>query len=414
MTAVSSRSAIRSQIDPEDASFPEPPGDETTGPLVEGPENFPKRPVMNERLMQFRIGMFVIFAGLVLTMLIIWFGEAPSIFRDHAFVKVRYKEAPGVAEGITVRKSGIRIGEVLSIDFDERPDQPDGVVVVLSLERKFKIKKGSVAKIGRSLIGDVAIDMLPGSSTEVLKLGDTVATAPEILGDVTPDPSKALAAATEAFEKVGGTLTAIENAANGFAVVAKKAEKLDDFLATIEDTGKNISKAAKGIDRVIAENESDLKPAIANVRQFSDKLAAAFDPQTVARFKATMDRLSSVSAKLDDGLNEVRPMLADLGAPADKARPTTNIGQSMYWLNRITGNINLLTNGLSDGKGRLNPNGSLQRLVTNPELFDNINKMAASANEIIALIRPAVRSLGVFADKIAKDPAAIGRGVLQR
>ena len=30
---------------------------------------------MNERVMQFRIGMFVIVAGLVLTMLIVWFGE---------------------------------------------------------------------------------------------------------------------------------------------------------------------------------------------------------------------------------------------------------------------------------------------------------------------------------------------------
>lgn len=47
---------------------------------------------MNERVMQFRIGMFVIFAGLVLTMLIVWFGESPSLFREQAFVIVRYDE----------------------------------------------------------------------------------------------------------------------------------------------------------------------------------------------------------------------------------------------------------------------------------------------------------------------------------
>jgi phospholipid/cholesterol/gamma-HCH transport system substrate-binding protein len=370
---------------------------------------------MNERVMQFRIGMFVIVAGLVLTMLIVWFGESPSLFRDHAFVKVRYREAPGVAEGITVRKSGIRIGEVMSINFDDRPDQPDGVVVVLSIDEKYKIREGSVARIGRSLIGDVAIDMMPaGKQTEVLKLGKTPADAPEIKGDVTPDPSEALAAATAAFQKVGNTLNAIETAANGLAAVAKKADKLDEFIATIDDTGKNISKAAKGIDRVIAENENNLQPAITNIRNFSDKMAAAFDPDTVARFKATMDRLSSVSAKLDAGLSELRPVLADLGATAGKTSPTTNIGQSMFWLNRITGNINLLTNGLSDGKGNLNTNGSLQRLVTNPELFDNLNKLSLGANEVVALIRPAIKSLQVFAEKIARDPAAISRGVLQR
>jgi phospholipid/cholesterol/gamma-HCH transport system substrate-binding protein len=369
---------------------------------------------MNERDMQFRIGIFVIVAGLVLTTLIVWFGESPSIFREHAYVKVRYSEAPGVAEGITVRKSGIRIGEVLSIEFDDRPNQPDGVIVVLSLERKFKIKKDTVARISRSLIGDVAIDMLPGTSTEVLKLGDTASNAPEILGDVTPDPSKALAAATVAFEKVGGTLNAIESAANGFAAVAKKAENLDEFLATFDATGKDISKAAKGIDRVIAENAADLKPAITNLRQFSDKLASTFDPETAAKFKATMERLTTITAKLDSGLTDIRPVLADLGAPAGKSVPTTNIGQSMFWLNRITGNVNLLTNGLSDGKGHLNPNGSLQRLVLSAELFDNYNKLATSAIDALNLAKPGIRAFVEFARKVASDPSALTKGALLR
>ncbi len=68
---------------------------------------------MNERLMQFRIGMFVIVAGLVLTMMIIWFGESPSILRDQVYLTVHYSEAPGVLEGVPVRKSGIRIGRSL-------------------------------------------------------------------------------------------------------------------------------------------------------------------------------------------------------------------------------------------------------------------------------------------------------------
>jgi phospholipid/cholesterol/gamma-HCH transport system substrate-binding protein len=369
---------------------------------------------MNERDMQLKIGMFVICAGLVLTMMIVWFGESPSVFRDHAFVKVRYKEAPGVAEGITVRKSGIRIGEVLSIDFDDQPNQPDGVVVVLALDRKIRLRKDSIAKISRSLIGDVAIDMLPGSSLEVLKYGDTAANAPEILGEVTPDPSKALAAATAAFEKVGGTLSAIETAANGLSVIAKKAENIDEFIATIDATGKDISRAAKGIDRVVSDNENNLKPAIANLKTFSEKVAVTFDDETIARFKLTMEKLAKVSTKLDAGLAEIQPVLADLGAPADKSNPTTSLGQAVSRLNRIASNVNLLTNGLNDGKGRLNPNGSLQKLVISGELHDNMNKAVVTANEVIALIRPAVKSIGVFAEKLARDPGIIGRGVLQR
>ena len=368
---------------------------------------------MNERIMQFRIGMFVIVAGLVLAMLIVWFGESPSLFRDHAFVRVRYTEAPGVAEGISVRKSGIRIGEVLSINFDETPNRPEGVIVVLSLERKYKVRKDSVAKITRSLIGDVSIDMLPGTSSEFITYGDTPDKAPEINGDVTPDPSKALAAATAAFERVGGTLTAIEGAANGFAVVAKKAEHLDEFLITLGDTGRNISTAAKGINRVIGENEADLRPAIINLRQVTDRLNAAITPQTAADIKSATEKFNTVAAKLDAGLNDIRPLLEDLGGSAKQSNPATNFGIAVKRISQIARDVTLLTGALSDSKGQLNTNGSLQRLVTNPDLFDNLSRMAFSANAVFDLARPAVRAIGVFADKIARDPALISRGVLQ-
>ena len=118
---------------------------------------------MNERVMQFRIGMFVIVAGLVLTMLIVWFGESPSLLRDQVFLRARYSDAPGVLEGVAVRKSGIRVGEVAAIQFDHRPNQPDGVLVTMAIERKYSIREGSVPRLSRSLIGDVTIDLLPGT-----------------------------------------------------------------------------------------------------------------------------------------------------------------------------------------------------------------------------------------------------------
>ncbi len=126
---------------------------------------------MNERVMQFRIGLFVIVSGLVLTMMVVWFGETPSLLRDQVYLKVRYAEAPGVLEGVPVRKSGIRIGEVMAIAFDERPNQPDGVIVTLALERRYHVREGAVPRLTRSLIGDVAIDMEPGTGTEFIPTG---------------------------------------------------------------------------------------------------------------------------------------------------------------------------------------------------------------------------------------------------
>src|SRR5262245_24882658 len=161
---------------------------------------------MNERVMQFRIGMFVIVAGLVLTMLIVWFGESPSMLRDQGYVKARYAEAPGVLEGVAVRKSGIRVGEGAAIEFDHRPNQPDGVLVTLAIQNRYKIRTGSSPRLSRSLIGDVTIDLLPGTGEGDIRLARTPAVADVIDGETAVDPSKALAAATVAFEKAGDTL----------------------------------------------------------------------------------------------------------------------------------------------------------------------------------------------------------------
>lgn len=118
--------------------------------------------------------MFVIVAGLVLTMMIVWFGESPAVFRDQVYLKVHYSEAPGVVEGVPVRKSGIRIGEVFSTEFDERPNEPDGVIVTLALERRYPLRTGSVPRLNRSLIGDVTVDMMPGSGPSTLPTSRTV------------------------------------------------------------------------------------------------------------------------------------------------------------------------------------------------------------------------------------------------
>jgi phospholipid/cholesterol/gamma-HCH transport system substrate-binding protein len=367
---------------------------------------------MNERLMQFRIGMFVIVAGLVLTMMIIWFGESPSILRDQGYLTVRFAEAPGVIEGVPVRKSGIRIGEVSAIKFDERPNQPDGVLVTLALERKYKLHEGSRPRLSRSLIGDVTIDMLPGTGPGVLETSRSPLTAPVIDGDVAPDPSKALESATKAFEKAGDTLQAINDAASGLSKISKSAEKLDDFLSSVADAGKNVSKAAQGIDRVIKANEADIQPAVASLRKVADKLDNTLDAKTRDAFKTGVDRFSSAAARLEAGLAQIDPVLKDLGAPVDKM-PVTDLGQAIRRINLISSDLELLTKKLRDGQGGLNTGGSVQKLIISSDLHDNLNTMALSATQAIAQLRTVLNALRVFAEKISNDPSSLARGALR-
>ncbi len=368
---------------------------------------------MNERVMQFRIGMFVIVAGLVLTMLIVWFGESPSLFRDRAYLRVHYDEAPGVAEGIPVRKSGIRVGEVTAIAFDDRPNVPDGVLVTLSLERKYKIKAGTIPRVTRSLMGDASIDLLPGNGQGPLKTGDSPLTAPIIEGEVAPDPSKALAAATQAFEKVGGTLKSIDKAANGIAEVTKSADKLSTFLATWNTAGQRITAAADGINRFIKDNEGDVRPAIANIRDVVAKLNTTLDPQTQDSLKSGVRQFAVASGKLNEGLSDAGPLLKDLGSSVNST-PRTDFGQTVRRLNLISSDLSLLTQSLRDPSGQLNTAGSLQRLLTRPDLYENMNRMAVSGAYAFDGLKPILVAFRTFAEKISRDPSALAKGALSR
>lgn len=368
---------------------------------------------MNERVMQFRIGMFVIVAGLVLTMLIVWFGESPSLLRDQLYLKARYAEAPGVLEGVAVRKSGIRVGEVVGIVFDHRPNQPDGVLVTVAIERKYSVREGSVPRLSRSLIGDVTIDLLPGTGKNDLQLGSSPANAPVVEGDVAVDPGKTLAAATVAFEKAGDTLQSINDAASGLAKLTKNAEQLDGFLKTWTKTGQDVSSASQGIDHFLKTNADEFRTAMTDLQKVGDKLNNALTPEMQDSLKTGIAKFSSASARLDTELADLHPLLKDLGSPVDHS-PTTDFGQSVRRINRVAADLELLTAALRNRKGTLNTDGTLQKFLIQSDFYDNFNAAALSANQALNQLKIVLGSFRSFAERISRDPSAISRGALQR
>jgi len=305
------------------------------------------------------------------------------------------------------------VGEVVAIEFDHRPKQPDGVLVTMALERKYPIREGSVPRLSRSLIGDVTIDLLPGTGEGNIPAGRTPADAPVIEGDTAADPSKALAAATIAFEKAGETLKSINDAAAGLTKISRNAENLGDFLNTWTKTGKDLSAASEGIDRFIKANEKDFRTTLANLQETSGKLNNTLTPETQDSFKTGIARLSSASARLDADLADIAPLMKDLGSSV-RHTPTTDFGQTIRRLNRIASDFELLSAALRTRNGTLNTEGSLQKLLIQGDLYDNFNNLAVSASQALGQIKVVLASIREFAERVSRDPAAISRGVLQR
>ncbi len=371
---------------------------------------------MNERTMQFRIGLFVITAGIILVMMIVWF-ESPDVFRTKRYLTLYFKEATGVADGVPVRKSGVRIGEVTGYDFTRGgAGEPDGVVVTIALDPEHPLREGSTPRISRALIGDVAIDMIAGDGVKPMITYNSAADSRKrehwLIGEAAADPAAALSAATQIFDKVGGTLAAIEEASRGLSAVAARAPELEAFLKTWDATGQSVNKLSEDVDRVVLQNEQDIKPAIASIRRVADKIDATLDDKARDDVKTALDRLASASGRLDRVLADLEPVAQDLRVGPD-AKAATNLGQALLRVNRITYDVSLLTSRLVDKNGRLNENSTLAKLVSDTTLYDNFNQLALAGRATIDSAKPVVRSFAVFADKVARDPSAISRGALQ-
>src|SRR5437899_10173384 len=123
---------------------------------------------MTDREMRFRIGILVLAALILLAVLATLFGSFPGLFKRHTEYVVVFQDAPGLAPGTPVRRSGVRIGEVSRIELD---DETGEVRVTISIERRFRLRRADVPTLVTGLLGgDTSIDFVPRQRGEAGEL----------------------------------------------------------------------------------------------------------------------------------------------------------------------------------------------------------------------------------------------------
>jgi phospholipid/cholesterol/gamma-HCH transport system substrate-binding protein len=152
---------------------------------------------------------------------------------------------------------------------------------------------------------------------------------------------------------------------------------------------------------------------VANLRDVSKKLNETLDPSTQDALRSGIRQFAKASAQLNTGLSQAAPLFRDLGATVE-AQPATDFGQTVRRLNLITNDVNLLTQTLRDRNGKLNQDGSLQKLITRSDLYENMNRFAVAGTHAFDGIRPILAAFRIFAEKISRDPSSISKGALSR
>jgi phospholipid/cholesterol/gamma-HCH transport system substrate-binding protein len=117
---------------------------------------------MNERVMQFRVGVMVIAAAVFAAVLALTFEGLPSFFHKTYSIRVEFPATPGLTVGAPVRKRGVRIGEVSHIELTA----DDRVLVTLRIGADYQIHHDETCRVKNSLLGDGWLEFEPTQATD--------------------------------------------------------------------------------------------------------------------------------------------------------------------------------------------------------------------------------------------------------
>ena len=350
---------------------------------------------MNDRVMQFRVGVVVLATAIIAGILIVLFGDLPSLVQSTYPVKMSFTDARGIADGTPVRKNGILVGRVASVMLDER----GGVSVVADIDSYVPVYRDEQPRIAATLLGDAEIQLVP----VVIRLPRQKVTEDELLvGAVSRDPFEVFATLEP---KLGSALESITEASTA---VTKISGNLDRLLLSDDDTfGVLVRKTEKALD--------DFSMAMANINDVMG------DPQARANLKQTLNDMPQVLADL-------RGTVQGMGTTLDTAdrnlrnlegltRPLGERGAGMVAQIDVTiGRLDeVLQQAVFFTKALNESDGTLGRLVRDPRVYEDLAAAAANVKNLSRELRPILDDVRVFSDKIARHPEQLGvRGALDR
>lgn len=358
---------------------------------------------MEERIIQFRVGVVVIAAALITGILIFLFGEG---IHGQYTLYTKYKSAPGVTVDTPVRKNGVLIGRVAAVDLVQ-----DGVMLTLKIDSNRKVTKGEVPRIGTaSLLGDAVINFVPGeagASTEVLP-PDSVITN----GVVESDPLQALASMAALQGDIRSAVVSIDKAGQG---VADVSDKLSQALGGSQDQIKtlviksdqaldNINAVMTNLNEIVgdAEIKQKLRQTVLNL-----PVVLADARSTLNEAKATIQGFDRVSSRAEANLANLEALTQPLGERGDEI--AASLERTIRNADELLGQLVTFTEAINSGKG------TLGKLVYDPAMYQELSDTVGTVQELVKKLRPIISDVRIFTDKIARDPRILGaKGALDR
>jgi phospholipid/cholesterol/gamma-HCH transport system substrate-binding protein len=425
-----------------------------------------------ERAREFKVGVFVLAALVLMMVLVVLFSGFPALFTQHDRYTIVFATAANVGPGTPVRRSGVPIGEVESIHLDEETGE---VRVIVLINRKYSIRTDEVPILSAGLLGDTTIDFVrrtppdtrPATtkpdggvqlaSAAVADAGGAVAQAADdkkvppgsVIKGVSQTDAQALI--NQVNDLMPLTRRTLEELGKAASSVSQIAPVLDEAVREIRDlskatreavpemrktndeiqvTARNWGKLGERLDVLVQTNQEKLVKTLEDLDTTLVRIGNTFNEEnqknlagTLRNVRSASDNLENITKGTDALIQESRATMQRVNSSVQQAdvvlqnlqRSTKPMAERsdviMRNLDEATDRLNRVlidTQELLRVYGR--GDGTIQRLLSDPALYQNLNDAACALAKMMPRVDRMLRDFEIFADKLARHPEAIGIG----
>jgi phospholipid/cholesterol/gamma-HCH transport system substrate-binding protein len=375
--------------------------------------------VMDERVAQFRVGVMVLATIIITGILILLFNRFPSLGKGSYTIQVRFPTAPGVAKDTPVRRSGILIGRVTEVEFDENYN----VLATLQIDGDHTIFASDEIRITRSLLGDAELEVVRTAPPEPTAQPHATA-RPELPAADPPDKQP-----DEAYVPDGGAAgaDARHRGQSPFRTAAlRSAQRQPYLLAVFEHPGANPGLPARAIPllAVMQPKSAQQQPPIRDAQPAPAQVAppprrgadvpvpegAIIEGRVAAgpleALESLQDDFKRAAESLSMAGNEVGGLARNLNGLFE--RNEQQIDRIITQADRALTSFELAMNSVNDILGDPEVRANLKQTLRDlPNMLQETQRAIASIEGAMRLVESNLRNLEGFTGPLGERGAAI-------
>ncbi len=277
--------------------------------------------------------------------------KGKSVFNRQRTFYVAYDNVAGLMKANTVSISGLSVGQVDDIYFDE--SKPSQVIVELTVSNNIRIPKNSIARLYSSdLLGTKGIELVLGNSKEFAQDGDTLkpAIALSLQEEVNQMVQPILRKAGNMISSIDTVLTAVGDVFN-----YRTRNNLIESVESLRFTIKNIESTTHSMDTLVGSEKERLSVILKNVESITTNLKgnneelnriisnAALITDTIAKFNlaGTLTNLENSINSLTNATNKINKGEGNLGLLLKDEKLYNDLQSSSHQLDLLLQDIRL-------------------------------------------------------------------------